>query len=187
MGVKKKHDHESEWIQHYRNQPTRSIPAAQQINGDANYLNGQMGLLDISRDASTHNKNYDHYLSKYDSENMNSVSESKNKQNSRGRTNRNQVESSSNAVQQTIVISDEEDDDEDTTYPNNTHSQTNDGKKKLVISSSLYGYSKIFVLTGNLCMTKSNGKHSKRDSDEIVDITDDDDVANEEDGDEEER
>ena len=36
-------------------------------------------------------------------------------------------------------------------------------------------------------MTKSNGQHSKRDSDEIVDITDDDDGANEEDEDEEER
>lgn len=148
MGVKKKHDHESgffeenlceptksnrnlqnEWIQHYRNHPTRNIPTAQQINGDANYLNGPIGLLDI-RDASTNNRNYDHYLSNYDNENMSSVSESKSKQNSRGRTYRNQVESSSNAVQQTIVISDEEDDDEEATYPNNTHSQTNDGKKK---------------------------------------------------------
>ncbi|XP_055315645.1 ribosomal protein S6 kinase alpha-5-like [Sitodiplosis mosellana] len=188
MGVKKKHDHESgffeenicestksnrnlqnEWIQHYRNQPPRNMATAQQTNGDSNYLNRPMELLEISRDISTNNRNYDHYLSNYDRENMSSTGESKSKQSkqsSRNRTYRNQVESSSNAVQHTIVISDEDDDDEDTTSPNNAHNQANDG---------------------SLSMTKSNGQHSKRASDEIVDITDDDDGANEEEEDDEER
>lgn len=147
MGVKKKHDHESgffedslcestksnrslqnEWIHHYRNQPPRNIPTAQPANGDSNYLNRPMELLEIS----ANNRNYDHYhLSNYDRDNMSSAGESKSKQSSRTRTYRNQVESSSNAVQQTIVISDEEDDDEDT-CPNNAHNQANDGKESMM-------------------------------------------------------
>lgn len=150
MGVKKKHDHESgffeenlcettkstrnlqnEWIHHYRNQPPRSVPTAQQTNGDSNYLNRPMELLGISNDIATNNRNYDQYLSNYDRENMSSTGESKSKHSSRNRTYRNQVESSSNTAQQTIVISDEEEDvDDDDTCPNNTHNQSNDGKSK---------------------------------------------------------
>lgn len=145
MGVKKKHEHESnffeenllgepaktnrnlpsDWLQPYRNQTSHSIPTQQQINGDTNYLNKPMELLDISHGINTNNKNYSNYLAVYDRENMSSTtSESKSKHSSRNRTYRNQVASSSN--DNTIVISDEEDDDE---YPRShrTHNQANDG------------------------------------------------------------
>lgn len=148
MGVKKKHEHESgffeenllgepaksnrnlpnDWLQTYRNQSSRNIQATQQTNGDTNYLNKPMELLDIN----TNNKSYSNYPIVYDRENMSSTGESKSKHSSRNRTYRNQVESSSNAVQQTtmlspIVISDEEDEDDDP-RSHNTHKHANDGK-----------------------------------------------------------
>lgn len=82
-----------------------------------------MELLDIN----TNNKSYSNYPIVYDRENMSSTGESKSKHSSRNRTYRNQVESSSNAVQQTtIVISDEEDEDDDP-RSHNTHKHANDG------------------------------------------------------------
>lgn len=148
MGVKKKHDHESnffednlisepaktnrnlpsDWLQSYRNQTSHTIPTQQQqqINGDTNYLNKPMELLDISHGINTNNKNYNNHLTVYDREkNMSSTTvESKSKHSSRNRTYRNQIASSSNDISDPIVISDEEDEDE---YPR-SHRTHNDGK-----------------------------------------------------------
>lgn len=146
MGVKKKHEHESgffeenmlseppksnrnltgDWLQSYRNQTSHSIPTQQQINGDTNYLNKPIELLDISHGINTNNKSYSNYLAAYDREKMSATGESKSKHSSRNRTYRNQVESSSN--DNTIVISDEEDDDDDDTRSYKTHSQMKNGK-----------------------------------------------------------
>lgn len=219
MGVKKKHDHESgffeenllnepnksnrnlqnDWVPHYRNQSPRSIPTAQQTNGESNYLNKPMELLEISRGINnTNNKNHGNYLSSYDRENMSSTGESKSKHSSHNqRTYRNQNESSSNAVQHTIVISDEEDEDEDT-RPHNAHSQASDGNiyhTYYITWTSVEFHVKYYSVFSSFYLdfadisyaTKSNGQHSKRDSDEIVDITDDDDAANEEDDDDDDR
>lgn len=158
MGVKKKHEHESgffeenllseptksnrnlqnDWIHHnhYRNQSPRNIPGTQQTNGEPNYLSRPMELLDISRGINTNNKNYpNNFLSICDRENMSSTGESKGKHSSRNRTYRNQVESSSNAVQQqTIIISDEEDDDGDT-RPYNAHKQTKEGEQIIFLNT----------------------------------------------------
>lgn len=150
MGVKKKHEHESgffeenliseptksnrslqnDWIRHnhYRNQSPRNIPATQQTNGESNYLNRPMELLDMSHGINTNSKIYSNYLTNCERENMSSTGESKTKHSSRNRTYRNQVESSpsSAAQQQTIIISDEEDDDEDT-HSYNAHKQSHFG------------------------------------------------------------
>lgn len=141
MGVKKKHETfeensinepaksnrivPNEWLHSYRNQAPRSMQTTQAVNGDANYLNKQGNLLEISHGINATNKNYTnyHHLNAYDHENMNSIGENKAKHTQRStRTYRNQVECSSNAVQSTIVISDEEDDDD----PYNAHHQEND-------------------------------------------------------------
>lgn len=149
MGVKKKHETfeenslnepaksnrivPTEWL-HYRNQSPRNMQPTQPVNGESNYLNKQVELLDISHGINnTTSKHYNNYLSVYDRENMNSIGESKTKHTQRNtRTYRNQVECSSNAVQQTIVISDEEDDDEDDHRSYNAHKQEiDDGKFRL--------------------------------------------------------
>ena len=140
MGVKKKHETfeenslneptksnrivSNEWL-HYRTQSPRSMQTTQQVNGETNYLNKQVDLLEISHGINTINTNYNNYLPVYDRENMSSIGESKSKHTQRSTgTYRNQVECSSNqVVQHTIVISDEEDDDENIRRSNNAHNQ----------------------------------------------------------------
>lgn len=145
MGVKKKHETfeensinepaksnrivPTEWLHSYRNQPPRSMQTTQAVNGESNYLNKQVDMLEISHGINATNKNYNNYhlSTVYDRENMNSIGESKAKHTQRNtRTYRNQVECSSNAVQPTIVISDEEDDDGEIHRSYRAHNQEND-------------------------------------------------------------
>lgn len=102
------------------------MQTTQAVNGDANYLNKPVDLMEISHGITATSKtytNYHHLSAAYDRENMNSIGQSKTKHTQRSaRTYRNQVESSSNAVQSTIVISDEEEDED----PYNAHNQANE-------------------------------------------------------------
>lgn len=155
MGVKKKHETfeenalnepaksnrivSTEWL-HYRNQSPRSMQPTQPVNGESNYLNKQVEFLEISHGINnTANKNCNNYLSVYDRENMSSIGESKTKHTQRStRTYRNQVECSSNAVQQTIIISDEEDDDDDINHSYNAHNQEIDDGKYIISMMAQY-------------------------------------------------
>lgn len=137
-----------EWL-HYRNQSARNnMQSTQPVNGESNYLNKQVELVEISHGINTTNKNYNNYLSVYDRENMSSAGESKSKQTQRStRTYQNQVERNSNVVQQTIIISDEEDDDdddgdEDFQRSHNAHNQEfdDDGKYARIAHKTKQNY-----------------------------------------------
>lgn len=144
MGVKKKHETfeelnepatksngiiPAEWL-HCRNQSPRSIQSPQHtVNGESNYLNKQVELLDITHGINSTNSksSYNSYLSAYNRENMSSAGESKSKHTQRS-TYLNQLECNSN---NTIVISDEEDDVDDGFRSHHTNNQQFDNGKHI--------------------------------------------------------
>lgn len=165
MGVKKKHEsgffednlinepsktnrhQQNNWYP-FKSPSSRNIASAHQVNGETNYQNKSMDLLDLTRGYENDNRNNysdlkhssaNHYKSvkeenchnqnhhsMYERENMSSSSESKNnKHNVRSHTEKND----------TIVISDEEEEDE---Y---THKDDIDGK----YSHGIYRYNFLFI------------------------------------------
>lgn len=142
MGVKKKHETfeenslnepaksnriPTEWLRHNRQQQSpRSIQSAQHtVNGESNYLNKHVELLELTHGVNTTNKSYNNSYLVYERENMSSAGESKTKHTQRS-TYLNKPECNTNT---TIIISDEEDDDDDMHRSHHAHNQEiNNGK-----------------------------------------------------------